>query len=83
MLGNPSRKTLWKHIVPNCIAPITFLSTLPVMTALLSESGLALLGLDVPRPIPTLRGMVTADRESAASDPWLVIRRVWRFRSQF
>ncbi len=72
-LGNPDRVTLVRHVVPNCVAPITVLGTSLVATALLSESSLAFLGLGVPPPNPTWGGMLAEAKLFATSSPWLVI----------
>lgn len=72
-LGNSDLTTLVRHVIPNCVAPITVLGTSLVATALLSESALAFLGLGVPPPNPTWGGMLAEAKQFASSAPWLVL----------
>ncbi len=53
VMGNGEIYTMFRHILPNCIAPITVLATSMFGWAILSESALSFLGLGVPPPAPT------------------------------
>ena len=48
--GIPAARTLFRHVLPNCMAPITVLATLGIGSAILSAAGLSWLGLG---PDPT------------------------------
>ena len=72
-LGKSNLRILADHVVPNCVAPLTVLSTSLFATALLSESALAFLGLGVPPPNPTWGGMLAETKQFATSAPWLVL----------
>lgn len=72
-LGRSNLRILTGHVVPNCVAPLTVLSTSLFATALLSESALAFLGLGVPPPNPTWGGMLAETKQFATSAPWLVL----------
>jgi peptide/nickel transport system permease protein len=47
-LGMPDARIIFRHILPNCLAPIIVLASLMVATAILIESGLSFLGLSDP-----------------------------------
>lgn len=72
VLGNSEFTTLFKHVVPNCLGPLTVIGASIFATALLSESALSFLGLGVPPPFPTWGGMLADAKQFAASAPWLV-----------
>lgn len=72
-LGNSHADTLVRHVLPNCIAPVSVIGTSLFATALLSESALAFLGLGVPPPHPTWGGMLADTKQFATSAVWLVL----------
>ena len=59
-IGASVPRILWRHILPNVMAPIIVLFTTRVGTVILAESGLAFLGLGVPPPAPTWGSMLLA-----------------------
>tara|TARA_B100001939_G_scaffold338664_1_gene344520 strand:+ start:7434 stop:8264 length:831 start_codon:yes stop_codon:yes gene_type:complete len=71
-LGNSELYTILRHIVPNCISPLTVLGSSIFGGALLSESALSFLGLGVPPPDPSWGGMLADGRQYLATAPWLV-----------
>jgi peptide/nickel transport system permease protein len=73
MMGNSEVFTMLRHIVPNCIAPITVLATSMFGWALLSESALSFLGLGVPPPAPTWGNMLASSRPYFGQAVWLGI----------
>lgn len=67
-------RILWKHILPNVMAPVIVLFTTRVGAVILAESGLAFLGLGVPPPAPTWGGMLSgAGRSFMYLAPWLAL----------
>jgi len=62
VLGNSEFYTMWRHVLPNCIAPLTVLATSMFGWVILSESALSFLGLGVPPPAPTWGNMLAASR---------------------
>jgi peptide/nickel transport system permease protein len=50
--GLPASRTLLRHVLPNCVAPLLVLATLGVGSAILSAAGLAWLGLGPPPETP-------------------------------
>jgi peptide/nickel transport system permease protein len=71
--GNSHLYTIWRHILPNCIAPLTVLATAMFGWVLLSESALSFLGLGVPPPAPTWGNMLAASRPYFGNAVWLGI----------
>jgi peptide/nickel transport system permease protein len=71
VIGNSHLYTVWRHILPNCIAPVTVLATAMFGWVLLSESALSFLGLGVPPPAPTWGNMLAASRPYFGNASWL------------
>jgi peptide/nickel transport system permease protein len=73
-IGASSLRILWRHVLPNVIAPLIVLFTSSVGTAILAESGLSFLGLGVPPPYPTWGGMLSGNgRTYMLQGPWLAL----------
>jgi peptide/nickel transport system permease protein len=73
VLGNDEWATLARHILPNCVAPLTVLATSMFGWVLLSESALSFLGLGVPPPAPTWGNMLASARPHLGTASWLGI----------
>ncbi len=73
VMGNSETFTLLRHILPNCIAPLTVLATSMFGYVLLAESALSFLGLGVPPPAPTWGNMLAASRPYIDQAMWLGI----------
>ena len=73
VMGNAEIFTLLRHVLPNCIAPVTVLATMLFGWALLAESSLSFLGLGVPPPAPSWGGMLSDARNFVANSTWLAI----------
>ncbi|MBL4639923.1 MAG: ABC transporter permease [Kordiimonadaceae bacterium] len=73
LAGDSSLYTMVRHIVPNCITPLTVIATSLFAWALLAESALSFLGLGVPPPYPTWGGMLADGRQYLAIAPWMSI----------
>lgn len=73
VMGNSEAFTMMRHILPNCIAPLTVLATSMFGYVLLAESALSFLGLGVPPPAPTWGNMLAASRPYIGQAMWLGI----------
>lgn len=62
VLGNSELYTMFRHVLPNCVAPLTVLATSMFGWVILTESALSFLGLGVPPPAPTWGNMLAAAR---------------------
>ena len=70
-LGLPERRIIFRHMVPNAVAPVLVSATIGVAGAILTESALSFLGFGVQPPSATW-GNVLADGRSYLFDaPWL------------
>lgn len=58
-VGASSSRIMFRHILPNTMAPIIVAGTFAIAGAILSEAGLSFLGLGVQVPTPTWGNMLT------------------------
>ncbi len=73
VMGHRELFILWRHVLPNCLAPLTVLATSMLGWVLISESALSFLGLGVPPPEPTWGNMLAASRTWLAQAPQLAL----------
>jgi peptide/nickel transport system permease protein len=70
-LGLPEWRIIFRHMVPNAMAPVLVSASIDVAYAILTESGLSFLGFGVRPPFATW-GNILADGRSYIFDaPWL------------
>ncbi len=72
-LGTPPRMIIWRHILPNTIAPLTVAATFGLAQAILLEAGLSYLGLGVQPPAASWGNMLLAAQSLTILQdmPWL------------
>lgn len=63
---------IFRHILPNCLAPIIVQSTLGIASAILEAAGLSFLGLGAQPPSPEWGALVSGGRAWILTAPWLV-----------
>lgn len=63
MSGAGDAHIIWKHILPNCLAPIIVQATLGVAGAILSAAALSFLGLGIQPPAPEWGAMLSSARQ--------------------
>jgi peptide/nickel transport system permease protein len=63
-VGTPTPKILWRHVLPNTIAPLIVQATFTAGAAILLEAALSFLGVGIPPEIPTW-GNIMAEGRSA------------------
>ncbi len=61
-LGFTDSRIIFKHILPNALAPILVIATSNFASAILIEAGLSFLGFGVQPPAPTWGNMIEANR---------------------
>jgi len=70
-LGLSDARIIFRHMMPNAIAPVLVSATLGIASAILTEAGLSFLGFGVPPPHATW-GNILADGKAFIFDaPWL------------
>jgi len=52
-LGVPTRRIIFRHILPNVVGPVVVAATLGLAGAIMTESSLSFLGLGVQQPTPS------------------------------
>ena len=70
-LGVPGRRIIFRHIVPNAIAPVLVSATIGIGGAILTESALSFLGIGVPPPYATWGNILSDARSFIFDAPWL------------
>jgi peptide/nickel transport system permease protein len=73
VIGNSELYSMFRHVLPNSLAPVAVLATSMFGWVLLAESALSFLGLGVPPPAPTWGNMLSASRPYMESAAWLSI----------
>ncbi len=72
-VGASDVRIMFRHLLPNVIAPLIVQTSLGIATAILVEAALSFLGLGVQPPTPSWGSMLDAGRGYLDSDPWMVI----------
>jgi peptide/nickel transport system permease protein len=62
-VGTPTAKILWRHVLPNTIAPLIVQGTFICGSAILLEAILSFLGVGIPPEIPTWGNIMAEGRE--------------------
>jgi len=71
-VGSRPRKVIFRHILPNTLAPLIVQATYICASAILTEAGLSFLGAGVPPEIPTWGNMIAQSRLFLSRAPWTV-----------
>jgi peptide/nickel transport system permease protein len=69
--GTPNSQIIFRHILPNSIAPIIVTATLGVANAILAEAYISFLGLGVQPPTATWGNMLDGANNYLETAPWL------------
>lgn len=70
-LGASDSRIIFRHILPNAMAPIIVSATLQIGGAILTESSLSFLGLGIPEPFPSWGSILNAGRTNLRQAPWI------------
>lgn len=70
-LGYSRRRIIFRHLIPNALAPVIVAATLGVGNVIVLEAGLSFLGLGVQPPTPSW-GVMVADGRGDLLDAWWV-----------
>jgi peptide/nickel transport system permease protein len=72
-LGVKDHRIIFRHILPNALAPVFVTATLDVATAILVEAGLSFLGFGVQPPAPSWGNILTEGRTYIFDAWWLTV----------
>ena len=61
-LGTPTALIMWRHILPNCVAPLVVQGTFICASGILTEAILSFLGVGLPPDIPTWGNVMAEGR---------------------
>jgi len=70
-LGVSNLRIIFRHMVPNAIAPVLVSATIGIATAILIEAGLSFLGFGVPPPHATWGNILSDGKRFIFDAPWL------------
>jgi peptide/nickel transport system permease protein len=72
-VGNPHRRILLRHILPNILAPIVVQATLAIAAAVIAEASLSFLGLGQQPPTPSWGSMLNTASHFLSQAPWMAM----------
>jgi len=71
-LGYSAPRLIFRHILPNAMAPVLVAATFGVAGAILTESALSFLGLGITVPTPSWGAILDEGRDALRIAPWLI-----------
>ena len=72
-IGASGFRVIWRHILPNAMAPVLVAMTLGIPAAILTESGLSFLGLGVQPPHATWGNILNEGKDTIEIGWWLSV----------
>jgi peptide/nickel transport system permease protein len=72
-IGASAFRIIWRHILPNAMAPVLVAMTLGIPAAILTESGLSFLGLGVQPPYATWGNILNEGKDAIELAWWLSV----------
>ncbi len=72
-IGMGHWRILWRHVIPNAMAPVIVVATVSAATAILAEAGLSFLGLGVQPPTPTWGSVIGDGQAVITTNPLISI----------
>jgi peptide/nickel transport system permease protein len=70
-LGVGNMRIIFRHMMPNAIAPVLVSATIGIASAILTEAGLSFLGFGVPPPHATWGNILSDGKRFIFDAPWL------------
>jgi peptide/nickel transport system permease protein len=72
-VGNPHRRIVLRHILPNILSPIIVQATLAIAAAIIAEASLSFLGLGQQPPAPSWGSMLNTAKNFLEQAPWMAM----------
>jgi peptide/nickel transport system permease protein len=72
-VGVPTRRIIWRHVLPNVFQPVVVLLAIGIGSAILAEAALSFLGVGVVPPTASLGLMISESQTYFGSAPHLLI----------
>ena len=72
-LGASNLRLMFRHILPQCIAPYLILATTHLGVAIIIEASLGFLGVGIPPPTPTWGNMLADSLNTGLVPPWWLV----------
>jgi peptide/nickel transport system permease protein len=74
VIGCKGWRIVWRHVLPNAIAPMIVIASIRFAQAILTEAALGFLGLGAPPPTPSWGGMLSGPaRQYLETQPLLAV----------
>jgi peptide/nickel transport system permease protein len=70
-LGVDNLRIIFRHMIPNAVAPVLVSATIGIASAILTEAGLSFLGFGVPPPHATWGNILSDGKNYIFDAPWL------------
>lgn len=71
-LGYTAPRIIFRHMLPNAMAPVLVSATFGIAGAILTESALSFLGFGITVPTPSWGGILNTGREAIFRAPWMI-----------
>jgi peptide/nickel transport system permease protein len=72
-LGASHARLMFRHILPQCVAPYLILATAHLGVAIIIEASLGFLGVGIPPPTPTWGNMLADSLNAGLVPPWWLV----------
>jgi ABC-type dipeptide/oligopeptide/nickel transport system permease subunit len=72
-IGTTSSGIMWRHVAPQCLAPLLVILSANIGTAIFAEAALSFLGVGIPPPTPSWGNMLGGVTAEAFRPPWWLI----------
>ena len=72
-IGASHTRMMFRHILPQCVAPYLILATTHLGVAIIIEAALGFLGVGIPPPTPTWGNMLADSLNAGLVPPWWLV----------
>nr|NEH95866.1 ABC transporter permease subunit [Rhizobium laguerreae] len=72
MAGTGTARILWRHILPNAVAPLIVLTSYVAASSIIAEAILSFIGIGTPPELPSWGNMIADGRNSFQRAPWVI-----------